>query len=828
MEIDVELYRRDVLVSTTPRVRLSVIDAGPTDADETLVFIHGFGGRALQWSYQISYFASEKRCIAIDLRGHGMSDAPVSAYTMDQLLADIERVLDTLRVQRPFVLISHSFGGAIATSYTLAHPEAVKKLVLTCVPDDYRLPQAVGLPLRLPSRLLNMVRERFRFYAPAHVIKQIYWHTMHTWDGRNLFTKIPTPTLVIMGQRDFTYPPSRYRNVGRLVPNAQTITVPTSAHLAQLERPDAVNRAIQRFIGSRPVSWREFWRPSSGMVRPWTRFYDLNVPFEIRPPVQPLDRFLTSAARRKPHKTAIVFYGNTITYRELDRAANQLANALLGQGLQKGDRVLVMLPNCPQAIIAFYGVLKAGGVTVMASPLATTEEIAYLIQDSGAVHGIGLRPYASRLAGAAKDTGLRRLTLTDLTDYIPWDLKALRRLRGGQTPQDLHVLENPGNLPADNFKSLLASAPDVTPDVAVVPEDLACLQYTSGTTGNPKGVMLTHANLVANTVQARSWITDVRYGSETYLSVLPLWHIYGLMSAMSVAVSVAATMIVLPRFDTGETLQAIQTYRPTIFPGVPSMYVAIKDYPDVRKYGVSSIRACLSGAAPLPIEVQEAFEKLTKGRLVEGYGLSEASPATHVNPLGGRRRVGSIGLPLPSTDAKIVDLNTGADLPPGAIGELCVRGPQVMAGYWNRPAETMAALRDGWLHTGDVARMDEDGFFQIVERKADLWTTLTNAQDGTIVFPRDIEEVLYEHPKVQEAAVAPFEKEGETGLKAFVVLRRDESATPGEILDYARQHLPSHAIPRWVEFVKDLPRSPIGKVIRRLLVARESDNPNQT
>ncbi|MCW5851087.1 MAG: long-chain fatty acid--CoA ligase [Anaerolineae bacterium] len=604
------------------------------------------------------------------------------------------------------------------------------------------------------------------------------------------------------------------------MPHAQVVTIPTSAHLAQLERPDAVNRAISRFIGARSVSWREFSRPSNGASRPWTRFYDVGVPVEVRPPVQPLDRFLTSAARRQPHRAATVFYGQTLTYRELDQAANRLANALLGQGIGRGDRVLVYLPNCPQAVIAFYGILKAGAVTVMASPLATADELAYLLRDSGAVHAICLKPYLPRVAQAAPGTDLRRITTTTVTDYAPWDLSLLWRLRRQRDEQGTQGSPASRSLLVDDFKTLLRVAPDLAPDLAVQPDDLACLHYTSGTTGEPKGVMLTHANLVANTVQARSWLPDVRYSGEVYLTVLPLWHSYGAMSAMSVPVSLAATMVILPRFDVAETLRAVQAYKPTIFPGVPSMYVAIKDYPDVRKYGIASIRACLSGAAPLPVEVQEAFEKLTRGRLVEGYGLTEAGPVTHVNPLGGRRRIGSIGLPLPSTDARIVDLATGLDLPPGSIGELCVRGPQVMVGYWNRPAETMAALRDGWLHTGDVARMDEDGFFQIVERKADLWPGVF-APDGAVIFPRDIEEVLYEHPKVQEAAVAAVEADGQSSLKAFVVLRRGEHATPGEILDYARQRLPGEAIPRAVEFVKDLPKSPIGKVIRRLLVNRD-------
>ncbi len=812
MELDLDLYRRDVLLSAEPRVRLSVIEVGPPDAGETLVFVHGFGGQALQWANQLRYFASDHRCIAFDLRGHGLSDAPPTGYGLDRLLGDLESTLHLLRVPQPITLVAHSFGGAIAASYAVAHPEAVRKLVLTCAPADYRLPWAIRQVFQAPDAALNAVRRRLRFYAPAHVLKRLYAETLHTWPGAALLPNIQAPTLVIIGQRDLAYPPTRYRATARLIPHAQTVTIPTSAHLVQLERPDAVNRALQRFLGARPVSWREFGRATAKADRPWTRFYDAGVPYEVRPPAQPLDRFLTSAARRRPHRPALVFYGRRLTYDELDRAANRLANALLAAGLQRGDRVLVMLPNCPQAAIACYGVLRAGGVLVMASPLATAAELAHQVRDSDPRHAIALAELVERLAQAAVGTGLRRVTLTTL-GHLPLGAR-LSRVRGAQRgPAPAGA--GPDGLRVDEMDALLASASDQPPEVAVGPEDLACLQYTSGTTAEPKGVMLTHANLVANTVQARSWLPDVRFGAEVYLGVLPLWHIYGLMSALSVPVSLAATVVLLPRFEVMETLRAIRRYHPTLFPGVPSMFMAIKDAPDVRRYGVASIRACLSGAAPLPVEVQEAFEKVTRGRLVEGYGLTEAGPVTHVNPLGGRRRVGSIGLPLPSTDAKVVDLRTGLDVPAGAIGELCVRGPQVMRGYWNRPAETALAWRDGWLHTGDVARMDEDGFFQIIERKADVWEAAT--PDGTIVFPRDVEEILYEHPKVSEVAVTPIHTDAASGLKAFIVLRRHEQATAAEILDYVRERLPSSALPAWVEFVEDLPRSPIGKVIRRLL-----------
>ena len=348
--------------------------------------------------------------------------------------------------------------------------------------------------------------------------------------------------------------------------------------------------------------------------------------------------------------------------------------------------------------------------------------------------------------------------------------------------------------------------------------DLAVLQYTGGTTDLPKGVMLSHRNLVANALQTRHWLPDVREGREVMLAVLPYSHIYGLMTAMIVPVAMAAAMVVLPRFATREVLQAIRRRRPTLFPGVPTMYTAINDFPAVRRYNVASIRACISGAAPLPVEVQEAFERLTHGRLVEGYGLTEASPVTHANPFGGVRKPGSIGLPFPSTEAKIVDLATGRDLPQGRIGELAVRGPQVMQGYWQDPAATRQALtRSGWLLTGDLARMDGDGYFQIVARKKEM--ILAGRYQ---VYPRDVEEVLYEHPKVREAAVVgvqaprlPLRR-----VKAYVVLRHGERATEDELIALCRGRLESYAVPWKIEFVQELPKSFVGKVLRRILIER--------
>jgi long-chain acyl-CoA synthetase len=374
-----------------------------------------------------------------------------------------------------------------------------------------------------------------------------------------------------------------------------------------------------------------------------------------------------------------------------------------------------------------------------------------------------------------------------------------------------------GSLREASLQQLLRGQSAAPLDSGTTSEDLALLLYTSGTTDTPKGVMLSHGNSMVNVTQVRHWIVDARRGKEVILCVLPLSHSYGVNSCMNMSIAIAGSLIMLPTTRTDQILEAIKKEHPSIFPGIPALYLAIANYPKVRSYGVSAIRSCISGSAPLPVEVQEAFEKLTRGRLVEGYGLTEASPVTHSNPLQGERRVGSIGIPLPSTNARIVDLKTDQALPPGEVGELLIRGPQVMQGYLHMPEETAHVLRDGWLHTGDLARMDEDGFFTIVDRKKDL--ILSGIYN---VYPRDVEEVLYEHPKVLEAAVVSAAPQangaGSPFIKAVVVLKRGERATADELLALCRERLDSYKVPAQVEFRTELPKNIVGKVLRRMLI----------
>lgn len=851
--LDLDLYRTEVSVSISPRVRLSVVDAGPRDAEHTILFIHGFGGHALQWEKQLARYAEKYRVIAPDVRGHGLSDHPDSLYTMQEHVGDLERLAEQLKFPPKFVLIGHSFGGAIAASFTAQNPSRVEKLIVIGTASSFKLGFAQDLITRLPTEWAEPLRKRLPiiYNAPFFVMKRMYLDAVSQWNGKEVLPKINVPALVILGVRDLVFERSRYEEVADLIPNAQLAKIPVSAHMVQLERSDAVNRAIQRFIGGESVSWREGRRAAKMNLlqkRPWLLHYEDDVPYTLNYPTQPLFTFLDIAARRFPHATATLFYGSTLTYRSLRRQVNRFANGLTALGIKKGDRVALLLPNCPQFVIGYYGALKAGAVVVNLNPLSDPRELAHHLADSGARAILALHqayPQISRL----QSPPLEHIILTGLDEYVSQVRRYL--LRGRNLLPPTPVLDKTPPPGVHYLQKFLDQSTKDTPLVDVFPDDLALIQYSTGTTTLPKGVMLTHANLVANTMQLRHWLPDVTEGQERILTALPLAHSYAMTTAMNFAFSIAGAMVLLPPVQTGLMLAAIQSYHPSIFPGVPSLYLAINQFPNVRKFGVRFIRACLSGAAPLPLEVQEAFEKITRGRLVEGYGLTEASPVTHANPIFGDAAPGTIGLPLPDTDAKIVDMETGWDLATGEIGELVVRGPQVMKGYWENAAQTERALRDGWLYTGDIARMDEEGYFTFIDRKSDLIH-----KNGQTIFPRDIEEVLFEHPKVSEAAVlgipvenvrrnvldgdereardetrdtrhatremrhATREARGEI-IKAYIVARRGEKPTADEILKFARSRLPELNVPDAIEFRDALPKTFVGKVFKRKLLEQE-------
>lgn len=532
---------------------------------------------------------------------------------------------------------------------------------------------------------------------------------------------------------------------------------------------------------------------------PWLKSYPAQLRYHIEYPDIPLHDFLGQAAKTNPGGTALIFYGHQVPYAALYSMAGRFANALIALGLKKGDRVSIIGPNSPHWVIAFFGVLRAGGIVVQTNPMYVEPELVHLFNDSGAETAIVYEPLVPRLKAVIPATPLKRI--------ISFNFQP------GQSKLPEGVLK------ADE---LIMSHPDAPPDISFNPkEDVALLQYTGGTTGVSKGVMLTHSNLVANVMQVLEVMSPVIEDrtKEVFLTVLPLFHVYGMSAAMNVAVAMGCAQVLLPRFDAKEVLEAVPQYQVSFLPGAPTMYVALINHPEVSNYNLSSIKACLSGSAPLPVQVQHEFERLTGGWLGEGYGLSETSPVTHCTPVIGKRVYGSIGLPVSDTVCRIVDLETGSqELPPGEVGELAIKGPQVMKGYWNNQAETDLVFKDGWLLTGDIARMDEEGFTYIIDRKKD-----TIIAGGFNIYPRDIEDVLYAYPKVKEVTVVgvPDAYRGET-VKAYIVLKEGQTATEEEIITFCRGRMAAFKVPRSVDFRETLPKSLVGKALRRALREEET------
>ena len=814
---DYDLYRRKVPIPGVADAELSVLDLWPEGAEQTILFLHGYAGVLESWEFQINAFANNNyRVIAPDLRGHGQSDAPYTRYTMDELVADLYAITQTLNIQDKFVLVAHSFGGSIAVEYANAHPEQLEKLVLIATAGEFPLPRIANWMLRLPLTWLRPLwKYRTKWDAELHVVKNMMANNMRHWQGWSLMRNIQTQTLIITGERDNYFPRHVFEDVGKVIPNAEVVDVGSAKHKVQLERHEAVTRAIQRFVEGRHSSWRDGISQNNPLLsRTWLKSYDKGTPATIPIPKRPLPDFLESAADWLPRRTAIHFYGSKLSYRELNEQVNQMSHVFHGMGVRPGDRVMIILPNMPQMVVSFYAVLRIGGVAVLPNAEADAATIVQQVKETQPKVLVTIRSFSTLARLIKKQTGLDQFVFADLRTAVSRSVYLKLIERFGIADNEEHHKAVAKELGHRMFTMRL-DAPTTPLDIKVKPHDYAAILYTSGTTSQPKGVVLSHHNLVANTLQTRHWVNDFKYGEEVCLSVVPLLHSYGLTNAMSVPIALGATLVLLPIFDNVQVLEHIRDHKVTMFPGVPSMYMVLNKTPNVRDYGLSSVKACMSGAAPLPVEVQEAFEKLSHGRLVEGYGLTEASPVTHANPLYGIRKAGSIGIPLPNTDAKIVDLVTGQDVPTGQIGELLVRGPQVMQGYW-QPDGTLDTelVQDGWLDTGDVAVQDSDGYFRIISRKKD-----TIVFGEYTIFPRDVEEVLYEHPRVLEVAVVGVGrvKEGQK-VKAFVVPRPGADLTKEELLELCRRRLEPYAVPWEIEFRDELPKSFIGKVLRRMLV----------
>lgn len=554
------------------------------------------------------------------------------------------------------------------------------------------------------------------------------------------------------------------------------------------------------------------------MEKPWLAYYEAQVPKTVAIPNQTISEIFMAAVRDNPRHPAYIYFGRRFTYGELGRMVEQVAAFLQHLGVKKGDRVAIILPNVPQYPAVHYAVMRLGAIAVPTNPLYVERELEYQLNNSGAEVAVALDLLDSRVEAVRTRTKLRAVVYTRANDYMPlvwrW-LYPFKARREGKWPT------LPPRPQTYRFLELMQRAADgefpTAAPAKLQPDDLAILLYTGGTTGISKGAALTHRNLVANLTQLRSWNYALREGRETIMGVLPFFHSYGMTTCLHMGVFIRSTVVSVPRFDLKMILPAVEKYQATCFPGVPTMYVAINNNPDTPKYNLRNIRVCNSGGAPLPLEVAREFERITGGRLVEGYGLSETSPVSHSNPIFGERREGSIGLPLPNTEAMVVDPESHVPLAVGEIGELALRGPQVMQGYWQMPEETEKVLQDGWLYTGDMARMDADGYFYIIDRKKDMIIA-----GGFNIYPREIEEVLYKHAQVKEAAVIGVQDayRGET-VKAFVVLREGEAATEAEIIAYCKREMAPYKCPKSVEFRQELPKSLIGKVLRRVLVAEE-------
>ncbi|MDQ2744085.1 MAG: long-chain fatty acid--CoA ligase [Chloroflexota bacterium] len=555
------------------------------------------------------------------------------------------------------------------------------------------------------------------------------------------------------------------------------------------------------------------------MERPWVTHYDPGVPSEIEDPGLTLPGMFQRTAELYPRRVATIFHHAKVTYGDMWRQIERFATGLRELGVQPGDRVAVMLPNLPQYLVAFFGALRAGAVVVPTNPLYTQHELEYQLADAGATVIVTLDQLFWRVQAALPSTEIRAVILTDVGAALPTHLRPLFAVK--QRREGVRMVPSGGIV--HRFAEVLKVAGVPTP-VSARPDDLAVLQYTGGTTGFSKGAMLTHRNLVINAQQVVNW-QGTRQGDEVrILCAVPFFHVYGLTVAMNNGILAGATLILMPRFIPKEVAATAQKYRPHFFPGVPTMYVALTHLPGFSNRQFGSLQACISGAAALPPDVQRAFQEVSGARLVEGYGLTEASPVTHCNPVMGGGQIGTIGVPFPSTEAKITDPDTWEDLPSGEVGELTVRGPQVMRGYWNRPEETADILRDGWLHTGDLATVDTDGFFRIVDRKKDMIIA-----GGFNVYPREVEDVLYSHPAIKEAAVfgVPHEYRGETVIAA-VVPKEGRQATAEEIISFCRRHLAVYKAPTIVMIRQELPKSLVGKVLRRTLREEWEGDQEQT
>lgn len=546
--------------------------------------------------------------------------------------------------------------------------------------------------------------------------------------------------------------------------------------------------------------------------RPWLDNYDPNVSFHLDYESLPLFAYLDRAAEQHPRRPALVFQNLKLNYAQLKKRAELLAANLTRLGVRKGDRVAIMLPNLPQTVISYWGALKAGAVVVMTNPLYMEKELVHHFTDSGSQVLITLDRLWPRISSLWDKLGLTTCITTSVGDGLRFPLNVLYRIKAKREGTAVKVgFDAQRVLP---WKALFSRQARYEPVQVEPSRDLAVLQYTGGTTGVAKGVMLTHDNMSANVQQCVAVLYDIGDEPEVFLALLPFFHVYGLTVCVNFATALAATVAPYPQFVPQEVLKAIDKVKPTIFPSAPAVFNTLLQQKNIASFDLTSIRYSVTGSAPMPVELSKQFKEMTGAEIIEGFGLTEAAPITHLNPLRGKRKVGSIGVPFPDTDACIVDMELGSiPLAPGQIGELIIKGPQVMQGYWRRADETASTLRNGWLYTGDIAFMDEEGYFTIVDRKKDMIIS-----GGYNIYPREIDEVLYEHPKVADAVCVgvPHSSRGEI-VKAYIVPKEGQTIQKKEIIAFCREKLANFKVPKQIEFREELPKTIVGKILRRTL-----------
>ncbi len=554
------------------------------------------------------------------------------------------------------------------------------------------------------------------------------------------------------------------------------------------------------------------------MERIWTKHYEKGVPEDLEIQEKTLVDFLYESAERWPNNPALTLKGKTITYGQLRDMVDRFATGLSKLGVKKDSRVALWMPNVPQMVIGHYATLRLGAQVVNTNPLYVEREVQHQFNDAGVSVVVTMDfLWWYKLRGIMdKVKTVEHVVVTSLPDYLPFPLNFIAPFKLKKTQQYVKVPREPN---VHFFKEVIASNPPNPPEVNYPFDHIAVLQYTGGTTGVSKGAMLTHRNVSVNAQQCAAWFPIVEEGKEVLLACLPYFHSFGMTVSMNWPIKAGAHIVLMPNpRDIDDMVKSIIKYKVTLFPALPALFVAINNYPGVDNLDLSSIKGCFSGSAPLPLDVLQRFEALTGGKITEGFGLTETSPVTHVNPLNGMRKPGSVGIPVPGTDQKVVDIETGEkELGFNEEGELCISGPQVMLGYWNRPDETAKVIRNGWLYTGDLAKIDEDGYCFIVGRKKDMIVA-----GGYNIYPDEVDDVLFAHPAVLEAATIgiPHEKRGET-VKSFVVLKPGEKLTEEELIAYCKKELAAYKVPKLIEFVDELPKSSMMKILRRELRERE-------